>query len=109
MENIKSKAATLGVIIGNRDFFPDKLVAEARVEILDLFKQLDITPVLLNETDSKLGGVEIFEEARKCAALFKKHADDIDGILVVLPNFGDEKGVAEAIKLSGLNVPVLIQ
>jgi L-fucose isomerase-like protein len=27
----------------------------------------------------------------------------------VLPNFGDEKGVAETIKLSGLNVPVLIQ
>jgi L-fucose isomerase-like protein len=109
MTGKQKKSSTLGVIIGNRDFFPDKLVAEARVEILDLFKQLDITPVLLNETDSKLGGVEIFEEARKCAALFKKHADEIDGILVVLPNFGDEKGVAEAIKLSGLNVPVLIQ
>ena len=31
------------------------------------------------------------------------------GILVVLPNFGDEKGVAETIKLTGLNVPVLVQ
>lgn len=101
--------STLGIIIGNRDFFPDKLVAEARTEILDLFKQLNITPVLLSDADSKLGGVETFAEAQKCAALFKKHADDIDGILVVLPNFGDEKGVAETIKLSGLNVPVLIQ
>ncbi|MEJ8842915.1 L-fucose/L-arabinose isomerase family protein [Lacibacter sp. H375] len=100
---------TLGIIIGNRDFFPDKLVAEARTEILDLFKLLNITPVLLSDADSKLGGVETFAEAQKCAALFKKHADDIDGILVVLPNFGDEKGVAETIKLSGLNVPVLIQ
>jgi len=105
----KNKQTTLGVIIGNRDFFPDKLVAEARTEILDLFKKLNITPILLHETDSKLGGVEIFAEAQKCAALFKKHGDDIDGILVVLPNFGDEKGVAETIKLSGLNVPVLIQ
>jgi L-fucose isomerase-like protein len=101
--------STLGIIIGNRDFFPDKLVAEARTEILDLFKQLNITPVLLSDADSKLGGVETFAEAQKCAALFRKHADDIDGILVVLPNFGDEKGVAETIKLSGLNVPVLIQ
>ena len=101
--------STIGVIIGNRDFFPDKLVAEARTEILEVFKSLNITPILLNETDSKLGGVEIFAEAQKCAALFKKHADDIDGILVVLPNFGDEKGVAETIKLSGLAVPVLIQ
>lgn len=102
-------STTLGIIIGNRDFFPDKLVAEARTEILDLFKQLNITPVLLSDADSKLGGVETFAEAQKCAALFRKHADAIDGILVVLPNFGDEKGVAETIKLSGLNVPVLIQ
>ncbi len=101
--------STFGIIIGNRDFFPDKLVAEARTEILDLFKTLNITPVLLSDADSKLGGVETFAEAQKCAALFKQHADAIDGILVVLPNFGDEKGVAETIKLSGLNVPVLIQ
>lgn len=100
---------TLGVIIGNRDFFPDKLVGEARAEILDLFKKLNVTPVLLSDVDSKLGGVETFAEAKKCAALFKQNSDDIDGILVMLPNFGDEKGVAETIKLSGLNVPILIQ
>jgi len=103
------KQSTLGVIIGNRDFFPDKLVSAARADILALFQTLNITPILLEETDSKLGGVEIFADAQKCAALFKKHADEIDGILVVLPNFGDEKGVAETIKLSGLTVPVLIQ
>lgn len=101
--------STLGVIIGNRDFFPDKLVAEARTEILDLFGKLHIRPVLLSDADAKLGGVETFAEAQKCAALFRKHADEIDGILVVLPNFGDEKGVAETLKLAGLNVPVLIQ
>jgi len=104
-----NKNSTIGVIIGNRDFFPDKLVAEARTEILDLCKELHITPIMLSDADSKLGGVETFAEAQKCATLFKKHADQIDGILVVLPNFGDEKGVAETIKLSGLIVPVLIQ
>lgn len=109
MSMSKMKPSTLGVIIGNRDFFPDKLVAEARTEILEVCKQLDIKPVLLSDADSKLGGVETFADVQKCAALFKQHADAIDGILVVLPNFGDEKGVAETIKLSGLNVPVLIQ
>src|SRR6185503_18415922 len=58
---------------------------------------------------TKLGGVETFHDAQKCADLFKKHADEIIGVLVVLPNFGDEKGIAETLKLSGLNVPVLIQ
>lgn len=100
---------TLGVIIGNRDFFPDKLVGEARAEIVALFEKLNITPVLLSDADTKLGGVETFKEAQRCADLFKKHAAEIQGILVVLPNFGDEKGVAETIKLANLNVPVLIQ
>jgi L-fucose isomerase-like protein len=102
-------SSTLAVIIGNRDFFPDKLVSAARGEIIDLFKKIGITPVLLSDADTKLGGVESFADAQKCASLFKQHTDTIDGILVVLPNFGDEKGVAEAIKWSGLNVPVLIQ
>src|SRR5688572_26595919 len=103
------KQSTLGVIIGNRDFFPDQLVAKARKELLDVLNKRNIAPVILNESDSKLGGVETFADAQKCAALFKQNADAIDGILVVLPNFGDEKGVAETIKLSGLNTPVLIQ
>jgi L-fucose isomerase-like protein len=81
---MKTTTSTLGVIIGNRDFFPDKLVAEARTEILDLFLKLNITAVMLSDADSKLGGVETFSEAQKCAVLFKQHADKIDGILVVL-------------------------
>lgn len=104
-----NKNSTLGVIIGNRDFFPDKLVAEARKELSVFLSRLNITPIMLGETDSKLGGVETFAEAQACAALFRKHADQIDGVLVVLPNFGDEKGIAETLKLAGLNVPVLIQ
>ncbi|HWB27259.1 MAG TPA: L-fucose/L-arabinose isomerase family protein [Chitinophagaceae bacterium] len=100
---------TLGVIIGNRDFFPDKLVGECRSDLSTAFEKAGITPVMLDETDTKLGGVETFSEAQKCAALFRKHADDIMGVLVVLPNFGDEKGIAETLKLSKLNVPVLVQ
>ena len=101
--------ATLGVIIGNRDFFPDKLVAEARVDINALFEKLDIKGIMLTDAESKLGGVETFKEAQRCADLFKKHADEISGVLVMLPNFGDEKGVAETLKLANLQVPVLIQ
>src|SRR3954470_22797806 len=100
---------TLGVIIGNRDFFPDVLVSEARADVLKLFEQVGVKPVLLDPAETKLGGVETFNDARKCAALFAKHRDQIDGVLVVLPNFGDEKGVADTLKLAGLRVPVLVQ
>jgi len=101
--------STLAVIVGNRDFFPDRLVTEARDDILSLFKELDIEPIILAENDTKLGGVETWEDAKKCAALFKVKQDKICGILVVLPNFGDEKGIADTIKLSGLQVPILVQ
>jgi L-fucose isomerase-like protein len=100
---------TLGVIIGNRDFFPDSLVEKARTEIIEVFNSLKIKPILLDTTDTKLGGVETFREAQKCADLFKAHREEIAGILVLLPNFGDEKGVADTLKLANLNVPVLIQ
>lgn len=102
-------AATLGVIFGNRDFFPTHLVGSARNDIQQLFAEYDITPVMLGEEETTLGSVETYAHARQCAELFKKHRDQIDGILVVLPNFGDEKGVADTIKLSGLNVPILVQ
>jgi L-fucose isomerase-like protein len=104
-----SAKATLGIIIGNRDFFPDKLISEAKIEITALFEKLNINGIMLDDTQSKLGGVETFKEAQACAELFKKHAKDISGVLVLLPNFGDEKGVAETLKLANLNVPVLIQ
>lgn len=100
---------TLGVIFGNRDFFPDHLVTDARRDIHEVFQKLDLTPVMVDENETKLGSVETYEHAKVCADLFKKHADEIDGLLVILPNFGDEKGVADTIKLSGLKVPILVQ
>jgi L-fucose isomerase-like protein len=109
MNSAKNKTPALGVIYGNRDFFPDHLVTEARADIAKIFAQLGVKAIQLNETDSKLGGVETHADARKCAELFRKHRDEISGVLVCLPNFGDEKGVADTLKLAGLNVPVLIQ
>jgi L-fucose isomerase-like protein len=99
----------LGVIYGNRDFFPDQLITEARADVAKLFGRLGIKAIQLSESDSKLGGVETHAEARKCAELFRRHAGEIDGVLVCLPNFGDEKGVADTLKMSKLNAPVLIQ
>src|SRR5215216_287460 len=98
MENKIGGKITLGVIIGNRDFFPDKLVGECRTDLLQAFEKAGIHPIMLAENETKLGGVETFQEAQKCAALFRRNADTIMGILVVLPNFGDEKGIAETVK-----------
>jgi L-fucose isomerase-like protein len=100
---------TFGVIVGNRGFFPDVLAKEGRRDILDVLKKNGYGAVALSMSDTKHGAVETFEDARKCAELFASKADEIAGIIVTLPNFGDERGIAETIKRSGLNVPILIQ
>jgi len=101
--------ATLGVIIGNRDFFPDQLVTEARKDIAKLFRKVGVKSVMLGPKDTKLRGVETYSDAKKCADLFRVNRDRIDGVLVVLPNFGDEKGVADTLRMADLDVPVLVQ
>ncbi len=106
---MKTNRLALGVIFGNRDFFPDKLVPEARADITKLFGELGIEAVMLDPNETKLGGVETHNDARMCADLFRRERDHIAGVLVCLPNFGDEKGVADTLKLAGLNVPVLVQ
>ena len=109
MKGIADKTPCLGFIYGNRDFFPDRLVTEGRADILSLFSEMDIEPVILGEDDTKLGAVETWAHAQRCADLFRSHRERIEGVLVTLPNFGDEKGVADTLKLSGLNVPVMVQ
>jgi len=101
--------AVIGIIIGNRDFFPDQLVSEARRDLIALCTSLDVDCVLLDEQASKLGAVETWQHAKACAELFGRHRNRIEGVLVCLPNFGDEKGVADALKLAALDVPVLVQ
>ena len=65
--------------------------------------------VVLGPEDSRHGAVESREEARRCAALFREHRDAIDGVIVSLPNFGDERAVADTLRMAELNVPVLVQ
>ncbi len=82
---------TYGVVVGNRDVFPDNLAKEGRLAILEVLNEMGYEYVILNEDDTKYGVVETYQDAKKCAELFKANKDKIYGILVILPNFGDEK------------------
>jgi L-fucose isomerase-like protein len=103
------KPTTFGVIIGNRGFFPAVLARDGREETLRVLEKEGFKTVCLTPEETKFGSVETLQDARKCAELFKKHAEELDGIIVSLPNFGDERGVANSIRMSGLDVPVLVQ
>jgi L-fucose isomerase-like protein len=100
---------TMGVIVGNRGFFPDQLAKSGREEIIRALSKGGIDSVVLGPEESKHGAVETHEEAKRCAALFRKNSDRIDGVIVTLPNFGDERAIADTMRLARLDVPILVQ
>lgn len=106
--NTSIRPITLGVIVGNRGFFPDHLCLAGHKQIMDVLDELGINAVIIDENATSNGAVESLQEARQCADLFKSRRDDIDGILVTLPNFGDERAIANVLRFASLDVPVLV-
>src|SRR6201981_366313 len=104
-----AKKMTMGIIVGNRGFFPDHLAKSGREEIIRALENAGMDVVALSPEQSKYGAVETREESRRCADLFKKNSHRIDGIIVTLPNFGEERAIADTLRLADLRVPVLIQ
>lgn len=105
---LNARPVTLAVIVGNRGFFPDHLALSGRKTILEVLEKAGINVIITDEDATNVGSIESLEEARQCAEVFKQHRDEIDGVLVTLPNFGDERAVANTLRFADLNVPVLI-
>ena len=101
--------STFGVLISNRSFFPDHLVLSAREKLLPLLEKWGHKVITLSTDDTFMGETMTYDEAVKCAELFRHHADEIDGVIICLPNFGEETGIADAIRMSKLDCPILIQ
>ncbi|MCX5683382.1 MAG: fucose isomerase, partial [Planctomycetota bacterium] len=103
-----SPKTTLAVLVGTRGFFPTHLAVQGRTDILSILKEQGFDTVCLGAKEATGGAIESLADAHLAAELLKKNADRIDGILVTLPNFGDERAIANAIRFSGLDVPVLV-
>src|SRR5256886_16299850 len=109
MSEAAKRQMTLGMIVGNRGFVPDYVARSGHQEMRTSLESAGVKVVALSEAESKFGAVETREEARRCADLFKQHREAIDGIVVTLPNFGDERAIADTLRMAGLSVPILIQ
>jgi L-fucose isomerase-like protein len=100
---------TFGLIVGTRNIFSSKLAEEARAGLLRKMERSGHDFIILPSSETPTGNIESVKDARKCARLFSENRDRIDGIIVVLPNFGDELGIVNTLSLARLDVPVLIQ
>ena len=100
---------TMGIIVGNRGFFPDHLAKSGREEMIQAVQSAGMDYIVMDPSQSKHGAVETREEAKRCAELFRANSSRIDGVIVTLPNFGDERAIADTLRLANLAVPVLVQ
>ncbi len=105
------KKMCFGVIIGTRAYFNSALAKDVRAQVLKNLEELGYDYVILPENATATGSssIETREDGLKVAAQFKEHREEIDGIIVCLPNFGFEIGIINAISDANLGVPVLVQ
>lgn len=100
--------SVFGLIVTTRGFFNPKIAFEGRKQLTEKLDSMGFEYVILGEEDTKYGCVETVEDAQKCAKLFDENKNKIKGIIVSIPNFGDEVATVNAIKHANLNVPVLV-
>jgi len=105
------KKMCFGLIIGTRAYFNSALAKDVRAQLLKIMDELGYDYVILPEDATVTGSssIETREDGLKVAAQFKENRENIDGIIVALPNFGFEIGIINAISDANLGVPVLVQ
>lgn len=106
---MKKNTLTFGLIVGTRGVFNSELAISGRKELIEAVEKLGYKMVILPADATPTGAVETYNDGRKCAELFDQHRREIDGVIIALPNFGDELGIINALTIAKLNVPILVQ
>ena len=100
-------AMTFALFFGNRGFFPGELIADARRDMIEACERNGYGWLAMDESLTRYGGIETLSEGRRYAAFLREHRGKYDGVILCLPNFGDENGAAAA--LQEADVPILVQ
>ena len=104
---MKENKTTFALFFGNRGFFPASLQKTARQEIKDTLTKLGHKTLMLDEQATRFGAVETPKEGQIYANFLRENKGKYGGVILCLPNFGDETGAISALKDCG--VPILIQ
>jgi len=104
---VADRKTVFAVFFGNRGFFPASLIAEARKEIPKMLKKWGHDVLMLSEDATGYGAVETPIEGEAYANFLRKNRGKFGGVILCLPNFGDETGAVAALKEAG--VPILVQ
>mgnify|MGYP004525946761 CR=1 FL=1 len=98
---------TFVLYIGNRGFFPGEVIEGARREMVAAIERSGSLCIYPDADKTAYGAVETAKEGRIFAEFLEKNRGKYQGIVLCLPNFGDENGALAALK--DANVPILVQ
>ncbi len=101
------KKTTFALYFANRGFFPGELIASARENMIKACEKNGYGYIMMDESLTRYGAIETITEGRLFAQFLEEHKGEYDGIILSLPNFGDENGAAVAFK--DIDVPLLVQ
>ncbi len=101
------KKTTFALYFGNRGFFPGELVAAAREKMVKVCEENGYGYIIMDESLTRYGAIETIAEGKLYAKFLEEHKGEYDGIILCLPNFGDENGASVAFK--DVDVPILVQ
>ncbi|GAB1483191.1 L-fucose/L-arabinose isomerase family protein [Treponema sp.] len=99
--------ARFAIYLGNRGFFPKTFLGAARTELVETLSKLGHETLLMEEKATRYGAVETRQEGLKFAAFLHANKGKFDGIILSLPNFGDENGALVA--MEDADVPIFVQ
>ncbi len=97
----------LAVLVANRGFFPSSVIESARKEMAEAVERAGAEALMSDPGLTRFGAVETRAEGEAFAGFLEEHAGEYEGLIICLPNFGDENGIKEAIK--DVRVPILLQ
>lgn len=101
-----SKPLTLALYFGNRGFFPERLIASAREELVSRLNSIGVNSLCMPENATRYGAVETAAEGRAYAGFLEQNKGKYQGVILCLPNFGNENGASEALR--DCNTPIYI-
>lgn len=97
----------LALLISNRGFFPSTVIESARTDMIQAAKRAGVELLVMDSELTRYGAVETCADGKIYADFISEHSGKYDGLIISLPNFGDENGIKEAIK--DVKVPILLQ
>ncbi len=104
---MRKDKSTFALFFGNRGFFPESLIAIARKEVSKTLKKLGYESLMMDSNLTRFGAVESPEEGRKYAKFLDDNRGKFDGVVLVLPNFGDETGAVSALQDAAVPIYIL--